>query len=68
MYTEVIGQLIDDIDFNSGDFQEQIDGCVRLIETLVAEVDHLQSYIVSRGEGVVPYREYLDALSKETYH
>ena len=68
MYTGVINDLIDDIDFTSDDPAEQIEGCITLIETLLAEVDHLQSYIISRGEGVADYQAYLDDLSNVTYH
>ena len=68
MYTGEISRLIDDIDFMSDDPAEQIEGCIRLIETLLAEVDHLQSYIIDQGLGVEDYQEYLDALSRVTFH
>jgi hypothetical protein len=68
MYTGEISRLIDDIDFTDNDPAQQIEGCIRLIETLLAEVDHLQSYIISKGLGVEDYQEYLDALSNVTYH
>jgi hypothetical protein len=68
MYTGEISRLIDDIDFTDDDPAQQIEGCIRLIETLLAEVDHLQSYIISKGLGVEDYQEYLDALSNVTYH
>jgi hypothetical protein len=68
MYTGEIGRLIDDIDFTDDDPAEQIEGCIKLIETLLAEVDHLQSYIISKGLGVEDYQEYLDALSRVTFH
>ena len=68
MYTGEISRLIDDIDFTDDDPAEQIEGCIRLIETLLAEVDHLQSYIIDQGLGVEDYQEYLDALSNVTYH
>ena len=68
MYTGEISRLIDKIDFMSDDPAEQIEGCIRLIETLLAEVDHLQSYIIDQGLGVEDYQEYLDALSRVTFH
>lgn len=68
MYTGEIGRLIDDIDFTDDDPAGQIEGCIALIETLLAEVDHLQSYIISKGLGVEDYQEYLDALSSITIH
>ena len=68
MYTGEISRLIDDIDFTDDDPAQQIEGCIRLIETLLAEVDHLQSYIIDQGLGVEDYREYLDALSRVTFH
>ncbi len=68
MYTGEISRLIDDIDFTDDDPAQQIEGCIRLIETLLAEVDHLQSYIIDQGLGVEDYQEYLDALSRVTFH
>ena len=68
MYTGEISRLIDDIDFTDDDPAQQIEGCIRLIETLLAEVDHLQSYIIDQGLGAEDYQEYLDALSRVTFH
>jgi hypothetical protein len=57
MYTGKIIRLINDIDFTDDDPAQQIEGCTKLIETLLAQLDHIQDY-----------QEYLDALSNVTYH
>jgi hypothetical protein len=69
MYTGKIIRLINDIDITDDDDPaKQTEVCIKLIETLLAQLDHLQSYIIDQGLGVEDYQEYLDALSNVTYH
>jgi len=68
MYTEEIGILIDDIDLDDGDLEGQVKDCVSLIEALLAEVDHLQSYIIGHERGLDDYQEYVYTLSGVTIH
>jgi hypothetical protein len=68
MYTGKIIRLINDIDFTDDDSAKQAEVCIELIKTLLAQLDHLQSYIIDQGLGVEDYQEYLDALPNVTYH
>ena len=61
MYTRQISILIDAVDGSEESY-------VLLIEALVAEVDHLQTYLISKGMTVAGYQEYLDTLSRTTIH
>ena len=61
MYTREISILMDDFDGSEESY-------VLLIEALVAEVDHLQTFLISKGLTVIEYQEYLDTLSRTTIH
>ena len=61
MYTRQIGILIDAVDGSEENY-------ILLVEALVAEVNHLQTYLISRGMTVADYQEYLDTLSRTTVH
>jgi tagatose-1,6-bisphosphate aldolase non-catalytic subunit AgaZ/GatZ len=61
MYTRQIGILIDAVDGSEENY-------MLLVEALVAEVNHLQTYLISRGMTVADYQEYLDTLSRTTIH
>ena len=61
MYTRQIGILIDAVDGSEENY-------MLLVEALVAEVNHLQTYLISRGMTVADYQEYLDTLSRTTVH
>ena len=61
MYTREIGILIDTIDGSEENY-------MLLVEALVAEVNHLQTYLIRRGMTVADYQEYLDTLSRTTIH
>ena len=61
MYTRQIGILIDAVDGSEENY-------ILLVEALVAEVNHLQTYLISRGMTVADYQEYLDTLSRTTIH
>jgi hypothetical protein len=49
MYTRQISILIDEVDGSEESY-------VLLIEALVAEVDHLQTYLISKGMTVADYQ------------
>jgi hypothetical protein len=61
MYTRQIGILIDAVDGSEENY-------MLLVEALVAEVNHLQTYLISRGMTVADYQEHLDTISRTTIH